>query len=79
MAANQNPGALAGATGAEAFCSAVSAPTIANLDPVRQPDPRASDVLTALADADRALALGLYRAAHVHLLRAARLAIRWPS
>lgn len=36
MAAMQNPGALAGATGAEAFCSAVSAPKIAEAKPRRQ-------------------------------------------
>ena len=79
MAGKRNPGALAGATGAEGDCSAASPQDVANATPQRQHNGDIGDVLTALADADRALALGLYNAARLHLLRAARYAIRWPS
>jgi hypothetical protein len=39
----------------------------------RQHDRDTADILSALADADRCLSLGFYRAARVHGLRAVRL------
>lgn len=74
------PGAVAAASEALGELSAKESPQhVANATPQRQHNSDIGDVLTALAAADRAPALGLYNAARLHLLRAARYAIRWPS
>lgn len=63
---NPNPGAKGG-------CSTACLLATTSTTPQRQHNRDNGDVLTALADADRCLSLGLYRAARVHALRAVRL------
>jgi len=73
MAANRKPRRAVGRRRGQGVCSSESPFHVANQTPQRQHNRDIADILSALADADRCLSLGLYRAARVHGLRAVRL------